>query len=60
MAKLQRICVALVNMEIIQMTLKLSLFTVDFSGNLCTNIVSTFLCMQTCRMFADVCSVCTI
>ena len=30
MAKLQNVFVALVNMDIFQMTLKLSLFTVDF------------------------------
>ena len=29
------------------MTLKLSLFTVNFLSNLCFEIVSTFLCMQT-------------
>ena len=28
--------------------------------NFCRNIVSTFLCIQTCKMFADSCSVCTI
>ena len=28
--------------------------------NLCWSIVSSFSCMQTCRMIADVCSVCTI
>ena len=28
--------------------------------NFCWNIVSAFLCMQTCRMFVDVSSVCTI
>ena len=60
MTKLQNLFVALVNMDTFQMTLKLSLFTVDFKSNLCYNIVSTFLCVQTCRMFADVCSVCTI
>ena len=51
MTKHQNLFVALVNMDTFQMTLKLSLFTVDFSSNLCYNIVSTFLCMQTCRMF---------
>ena len=51
MTKLQNVFVALVNMYIFQMTLKLSLFTVDFR---------VILCMQTCRMLADVCSVCTI
>ena len=60
MIKLQNVFVALVNMDIFQMTLKLSLFIVDFWSNVYYNIVSTFLCMQTCRMFADVCSVCTI
>ena len=60
MTKLQNLFVALINKDTFQMTLKLSLFTVDFYSNLCYNIVSTFLCMQTCRMFADVCSVCTI
>ena len=60
MTKLQNLFVALVNMDIFQMTLKLSLFTVDFLCNLPYNIVSPFLCMQTCRMFADVCrSACT-
>ena len=44
MTKLQNLFVALVNKDI-------------FQCNLCWNIVSTFLCMQTCRMFADVCSV---
>ena len=60
MTKIQNLFVALVNVDTFQMTPKLSLFTVDFQSNLCYNIVSTFLCMQTCRMFADVCSVCTI
>ena len=60
MTKLQNVFVVLVNMNIFQMTLKLSLFTVNFWSNLYYNIVSTFLCLQTCRMFADVCSVCTI
>ena len=45
MTKLQNLFVALVNMDTFQMTLKLS--------NLCYNIVSTFLCMQTCKMFAE-------
>ena len=53
MTKLQNVFVTLVNMDTFQMTLKLSLFTADFESNLCYNIVSTFLCMQTCRMFAD-------
>ena len=57
MTKLQNVFVALVNMDIFQMTLKLSLFTVDFESNLYYKIVSTFLCMQTCRMFEDVCGV---
>ena len=60
MTKLQNVFVTLVNMDIFQMTLKLSLFTVDFYSNLYYKIVSTFLCMQTYRIFADVCSVCTI
>ena len=60
MTKLQNLFVALVNMDIFQLTLELSLFTEDFWRNLCYNIVSTFLCMQTCRMFADVCSIYTI
>ena len=60
MTKLQNLFVALVNMYIFQMTLKFSLFTVDYWCNFCYNITNTFLCMQTCRMFADVCSVCTI
>ena len=58
MTKLQNLFVALVNMDIFQMTLKFCLFTVDFQSNLCSNIVNTFVCMQTCRMFADACSVC--
>ena len=60
MTKLQNLFVALVNMDIFQMTQKLSLFTVDFYSNLYYKIVCTFLCMQTCRMFADVCSVCIV
>ena len=52
MTKHQNVFVALVNMDIFQMTLKLI--------NLYYKIVSTFLCMQTCRMFADICSVWTI
>ena len=60
MTKLQNLFVALVNMDTFQMTLKLRLFTVKFLSNLCYNIVSTLLCLQTCRMFADVCSVYTI
>ena len=36
-------------MDIFKLTLKF-----------CWNIVSTFLCVQTCRMFADACSVSTI
>ena len=52
MTKLQNVFVALVNMDIFQMALKLSLFTVDFWSNLYYKIVSTFSCMQTCRMYA--------
>ena len=52
MTKLQNLFVTLVNMDIFQMTLKLNLFTVDFKSNLYYKIVSSFLCMQTCRMFA--------
>ena len=52
MTKLQNLFATLVNMNIFQMTLKFSLFTLDFWSNLCYNIVSTFLCMQTCRMYA--------
>ena len=44
--------VALENMDIFQMTLKFNLFTADYKCNFCWNIVSTFLCMWTCRMFA--------
>ena len=60
MTKLQNLLGALVNMDIFQMILKFSLFTVDFLCNFCYNIVSTFLSTQTCRIFADVCrSACT-
>ena len=45
---LQNLFGALVIIDIFQMVLKFSLFTVDFLCNLCYNIVSTFLCMQTC------------
>ena len=54
MTKFQNLFVALVNMDIFQVTLKLRLFTVDFYSYLCYKIVSLFWCMQTCRMFADV------
>ena len=47
MTKFQDFFVTLVNMDTFQMTLKLSLFTVDFYSNLHYNIVNTFLCMQT-------------
>ena len=53
MDKLQNVFVGLVNMDIFQMTPKLSLVTVDFKSNLCYKIVNPFLCVQTCRMFAD-------
>ena len=56
MTKLQNVFVVLVNVDIFQMTLKLSLFTVEFYVlQHCEHI----LCMQICRMFADVCSVWT-
>ena len=42
MTKLQNLFVPLVNMDTLKMTLKISLFTVDFKSNLCYNIVRTF------------------
>ena len=52
MTKLQNVFVALVNMDIFQMTLKLSLLTVDFKSNLYYKIVSTFF------VYADMQNVC--
>ena len=62
MTKLQTLFVALVNifMDIFQMTLKFSLSLLINKCNFCWNIVSTFLCMQTCRMFAALFSIYTI
>ena len=51
MTKFQNLFVALLNMDIFQMTPKLSLFTTDFFSNFCWNIVNRFLCMQ---IYADV------
>ena len=48
MTKPQNILVALVNMAIFQMTLNLSLFTVDFYSKLCYKIVNPF-CVDLCR-----------
>ena len=42
MTKLQNVFVALVNIDIFQMILKLSLFTVEFKSNLYYKIVSIF------------------
>ena len=38
--------VALVNIDIFQMTVKFSLFTADYKSDCCYNIVSTILSMQ--------------
>ena len=54
MTKLENLFVALVDMDIFEMTLKFSLLTVDYKCNFCYNVLGTFLCMWTCRMFADV------
>ena len=56
-AKLQNLFVVLVNMDIIQMTLNIVYSLLTNKCNFGCNILSTFC---TCRMFADVCSVCTI
>ena len=60
MTKLQNLFIALVNVDIFQITLNLVYSLLTNKCNFCWNIVSTFLSMQTRRMFADVCSVCTI
>ena len=45
MNKLPNLFGALVIMDIFQMTLKFSLFTVDFLCNFCFGIVNKFLCL---------------
>ena len=52
MTKLQNLFVALANVDIFQMTLKLSLFAVDFESNLYYKIVSSFLCLQMYAVYA--------
>ena len=57
MTKLQNLFVALVNMDNFQMTLKFSLL---LASVIYVETLWAHFCVKTCRMFADVCSVCTI
>ena len=60
MTKLQNWFAMLVNMISFRWHYNLIYLLLTNKCNFCCNIVNTFLCMQTCRMLAYVCSVCAI
>ena len=58
MSKLVNLFVSLVNMNVFQMKLKFRLYSLWIFRVICVIALWAYFCV--CRMFADVCSVCTI